>query len=195
MSIKDQFVESKLPPMVSITVDRLDRIIAVSDTWEAVASIGGVGQALKTEQVLGKSLDSYICGDNAILYIDACLKLCRIRNQTLFRDYRCDSPTHKRFMQMEMVPLPQKAVEMNHFLIKEEPFESPVNIKDVSKLTSPIVRGVFQYVRCSMCNALKSVGSDQWIPPEELTSEQGALVNVIHSVCPACKVATWHPRK
>lgn len=179
------------PPMVSLTVDRFDRIIAVSSNWEDVALQGHAEDSLGLTLVVGKSLRQFIRGDDTRMYTEASLKLCRLRNEMLYRQYRCDSPTHKRFMKLELVPLPDKTVQMNHFLLKEEPFANPVNIEDMTEEPQTVSDGIIKYVRCSLCNALKPVGSQQWIDPDKLSAEAASDVKVIHSVCPNCKVKTW----
>lgn len=180
-------------PMVSLAVDRFDRIIALSQNWSEVAMEGHAQVALAPKKLVTKPLGFFIRGDDTRLYTEASLKLCRLRNETLYRHYRCDTPSHKRFMKLELVPLPNKAVQMNHFLLEMEPFANPVNIDDVAE-QSHSATGIFKYVRCSMCNALKAVGSQQWVDPDKLSAEAASDVKVIHSVCPNCKAKAWQAR-
>lgn len=183
------------PITVSLTVDRFDRIIAVSDNWDEVAQQGKAKTSIQNNQVLGKEFNSFIRDERTRMYFDASLKLCRVRNETLFRTYRCDSPTHKRFMELELVPLPNKSVAMNHYLLKEEPFANLIEIEDVEDKQNPFHAGIFQYVRCSLCNALKPVGSHEWLEPATMVTEHAQQFKVIHSVCPDCKAKVWRARR
>ena len=176
----------------AIVVDRYNLITDLSSSWDDVAAEGHAEKALARHKVIGKELDAFIASDSTRMYIDSCLKLCRIKKQVLFRPYRCDSPTHKRYMELQLTPLADGAVEMKHFLLKEEPFPHPVNVNDVS---ADMNRVNFQFTRCSMCNRLKKVGTEKWVAPEKLIPQQQAPVNVIHSVCPDCLNKLWQKRK
>lgn len=176
---------------VSLTVNRYNKIIALSSNWEAVAAEGGAAETLASENVIGQELEAFIHSDTTRMYIESCLKLCRLKNEVLFRQYRCDSPTHKRFMELQLTPLKDGAVEMKHFLLKEAPFEVPIDIEEVAAESATHAP---QYVRCSMCNRLKPFGSDKWMPPEDLHLTQRQSLKVIYSVCPDCLNAIWHKR-
>lgn len=189
--------QTELQPMVSLTVDRFDRIIALSDNWQAVAQQGQAEKLLNLQAVIGRHLGYFIRGDDTRMYTEASLKLCRARQEVLYRHYRCDSPSHKRFMKLQLMPLPNKAVQMNHFLLKEEAFDHPVHIDDIGEKFLPENNGILNFVRCSMCNSLKRVGSNKWFDPDKLTADDANHVAVIHSICPDCKTQAWHrsPKK
>lgn len=189
MTAKEQDHSETKQLTVSVRVDRFDRIIAVSENWNEIAEQGEALQSLDSKKVLGQPLVNYIRDDATSMYIEACLKLCRVRNQILSRNYRCDSPTHKRFLELVLTPLPQKSVEMTHYLLKEEPFAHRVDIEDVTDTAN---QKPFQYVRCSMCNALRQIGTDQWQDPASLSHQQNQAFKVIHGICPVCKTKKWH---
>lgn len=179
---------------VALVVDRDNIIKSVSSSWQAVAEQGGAGTSLQESNVVGQDLSRFIRSDSTRMYIEACLKVCRLKQQIIFREYRCDSPTHMRFMELQLTPLERGDVEMAHFLLREQAFEHPVNIEDVTPSphhNSPIA---YSYVRCSMCNSLKPVGADQWIKPESLGDQLVKQTPVIHSVCPGCLNKIWHKR-
>ena len=180
---------------VAITVDRYDRVLSVSSNWQAVAEEGGVGEALAPVNVIGYELSQFISSDNTRMYIEACLKLCRLKNEVLYRAYRCDSPTHKRFMELQLTPLKEGAVEMKHFLLREEPFDQPIYVKDVTKSVPPSAKTGFHYYRCSMCNKLKAPTEVEWILPEVLNLTLPEHIHVIHTVCPVCQQSIWKKRR
>jgi hypothetical protein len=181
---------------VALVVDRYDVIQSVSSTWQQVADEGNASESLQQDKVIGNGLDRFIRGDSTRMYIEACLKVCRVKQQVMFREYRCDSPTHKRFMELQLTPLADGAVEMRHFLLREEPFEHRVNIQDISptEKASSATTKPYSYVRCSMCNSLKKVGGDEWVLPENMGDQLVNITKVIHTVCSACQNKIWQKR-
>lgn len=179
---------------LEVVVDRYDRIQSLSTNWDEVAEQGGAGEQLAQQKVLGQTLAGFIKSDTTRMYIETCLKLCRLRQEVLFREYRCDSPTHRRYMELQLTPLPDGAVSMKHFFLYEVPFEKKVTIKDVSDDTLKQAVANYQYIRCSMCNKLKPLGQEQWFEPDALKVSAQQAINVIHSVCPDCQNKLWSSR-
>lgn len=183
----------------SIVVDKNNFIVGLGDGWNEEAQKGKALQALAFDKVLEHRLSSFIKDDNTVMYIEACLSLCRVKKETLYRSYRCDSPTQKQFMELELVPLEQGKVQMNHYLLKTEDLERPFYVEDVTnkidKKQKPLKRNYV--LRCSMCNSIKPPNQDEWIEltaylkmPQAKTHEQ-----VIHTVCEKCKNKTWEVRR
>lgn len=180
---------------VALVVDKDDVIQSVSSSWLSIAEQGRAAESLVPEKVIGKPLVVFIRSDSTKMYIESCLKVCRLKQQVLYREYRCDSLTHQRFMELQLTPLDEGAVEMKHFLLREVPFAEPVTLKDVSDGQFGVGQTPrHQFVRCSMCNSLKAVGSQQWIAPENFPQPLDVPTLVIHSVCPACLNKIWHKR-
>ncbi len=176
---------------VALEVDAHNIIRRLSDSWIATASEGGAAASLAPERVLGQSINCFITSDTTRMYVEASLQLCRVRQEVLFRPYRCDSPTHKRFMELQLTPLPQRAVEMKHFLLREEAFQQPLNLEEISHLSQK-PKGAC--LRCSFCNRLKPLELNRWMPPEEINQSYVSPLQVIHTVCPDCKGQVWKPR-
>lgn len=170
-----------------VTVNRRGVIEDLSTNW-----LAGLDDNIKADldpgKLLGQPLSLFIRNDSTKMYVESCLQLCRVSQKVLVRTYRCDSPTHKRFMELELTPLPGGAVKMTHSLLGEEAFihrlditEQPVNSSD--KVTA--------IVRCSFCNKLRLMGETQWLEPENLVKSKPKNLSVIHSVCPACTQTSW----
>ena len=172
-------------------VDANNCITSLSDTWSKTAKDGGAADDLAVHRVLGQPLRYFITSDTTRMYVEASLQLCRVRQEVLFRPYRCDSPTHKRFMELQLTPLPEKAVEMKHFLLREEPYTEPVYFQEISfKRRKP----AGTCLRCSFCNRLKPLEQETWMPPEEVNQSYVSPLQVIHTVCSDCKGQAWQPR-
>lgn len=184
----------------SLIVDKLNRIIAVDDKWLDEAELGNAEDKLQPEKIMEHFLADYIQDDNTTMYVEAILALCRLRNEKVYRPYRCDSPTHKRFMELELIPQSLGQVKMVHYLLKEEAFENEVTIEDIGKSlkskqkTNANKATRSYYLRCSMCNALKAPDSEEWRDPGEISTPNLNHFKVIHTVCKNCSQTPWKRR-
>ncbi|SFX42914.1 hypothetical protein [Marinospirillum alkaliphilum] len=174
---------------VTLTVDADNYILSLSSNWEAVAAAGNAADSLACQKVIGKPLHEFISSDTTRMYVETCLKLCRLKKATLFRPYRCDSTTHKRFMELQLTPLDNQVVEMKHFLLKQEPFETPLHFEDISHDAHALP----QLLRCSMCNKVRPIQGDHWSAPEHYQTGSGSTP-VIHTICPDCNGMVWQKR-
>lgn len=185
----------------SLVVDKLNRIISVDDEcWLEQAKLGNAEEALQLKNVLNNFLSDFIRDDNTTMYIEAVISLCRLRNETIYREYRCDSPTHKRFMELELIPKEYGHIEMVHYLIREEPFDDEVNIIDMAteqdntETAKSSNKPRKYYLRCSMCNSLMPPDSTEWMEPGELIKHSDGPFRVIHTICDKCSSTLWHRR-
>jgi hypothetical protein len=179
--------------IVKIIVDKKNKIIALGGEWDNAAKEGGASESLTKERVIGQNIESYFSGDVTQMYYDAIFKLCRLKNETIEREYRCDSPTHKRYMVMRLIPLGDGSIEMQHETLEETPFEHEIVIQDK---TPQVQNGFTSYTkRCSVCNQLQYPNGKKWVSPEELCKEESLHIKVIYTVCSLCKNKTWFPIK
>lgn len=178
--------------IIKLVIDKKNKIIAIGGEWDSAAKQGNAVESLAEDKVLGKSIESFLGGDVTQMYYDAVFKLCRLKNETIVREYRCDSPTHRRYMKMVLTPLEDGSIQMTHETLKEIPFENEVTIVD--KTLEKNFMSVHTK-RCSICNRLLYPNSNKWVSPEELSEEKPLYVKVIHSVCEDCKNINWFPSK
>jgi hypothetical protein len=166
---------------VELVVNRDDIIIAVGHGWDAAASIGAA-DALLADAVIGRSLYDYVCGDDTSMFVRVMISGARQRLQPTVRPYRCDSPTHRRWMEMEMVPRPNGDVAITHRILKTEPMPQRV---------APLAgHGKLLPKRCSICNRLRLAG--EWHEPDTRAvathiATAGERFGVIYGICPTCK--------
>ncbi|MBN2644681.1 MAG: hypothetical protein JXR59_04315, partial [Desulfuromonadaceae bacterium] len=121
---------------------------------------------------------------------------CRLRNEPLTRDYRCDSPTHQRYMRVTLYPEGDGSILMKHETLREVPFSHPVVIRDMSRESpAPAQIASARVLRCSMCNRLKLKEAETWSSPETLSEHETKTFHVIHTVCPDCRSTIWKPLK
>lgn len=176
MSKPKKFIEK-----VSYKIDSQNKIIEVYDSWKNAAEVGKASEKLDPNSVLDKYILNYVTGDVTKVYYYIMYTECRRLKKKLSLTYRCDSPTHKRFMEMEMTPEEDNCITIENFLLKEEPFKHPVHIKDETEnlLIPP------RFLRCAICNSLKI--DDEWVLPENIPVNKEKEYKVIHSICPTCQ--------
>ena len=167
---------------VSYKVDKKNVIVEVSDDWVAAAKVGEANDLIDVNSVLGTKLFSYILGDSTRMYYDVIFQKCRLLKKEHKIAYRCDSSTHKRFMEMQIVPRSSKDLDIYNYLIKDEPFRHPINIYE----NVPYNRKK-PVMRCSICNSLKLSLNSEWVFPEDLVQNEEQDFTVIYSVCPNCR--------
>ncbi|MFW6343049.1 MAG: hypothetical protein ACOC00_08505 [Halothiobacillaceae bacterium] len=172
---------------IRVVIDDQGVITDIGGGWAQAAEQGGAADALAVDRVIGRPLARFVGSDATRMYYNAVFKLARLRRQSLTREYRCDSPTHKRFMEVTVTPLSDGGIEMLHQLLHEEPFEHAFTPMPV---TRPDAR-LGTAVRCSICNRIRLAGTQEWVEPERLVEQQARTLSVVHSVCPDCKQHDW----
>lgn len=177
-----------LVPINSFVVNASLEIVDLGEGWVREAVKGKAAQSLAPQKVIGHNLNEFIADDNTRLYMNALVKLCQLKNEVIRRDYRCDSPTHKRFMQLEMLPLADGLVQVNHYLLLEEPFQKTLTFDFMKSMDTHFP----DFFRCSICNRLQPYGDDRWFEPEDFGYLNGRPSKVIHTLCDDCEQNTLH---
>ena len=137
-------VASELP-RYSYTVDSEDRLRWVSPTWLAFARENGASE-LTAENVLGRSVWSYIADEPTRELYGVLLRQIRHRGVQVMLPFRCDSPRLRRFMRLTMRPLNGDGpVRFDGVLVKTES-RRPVRLLDAA---AP--RSSDTLTLCSLC--------------------------------------------
>lgn len=162
-------------------LDFKDRIIRTNLIWDNFAEDNEGGDRSFSDEIIGKSLFSFISGDATKMYISTMIQRVRLTNKMLDIDYRCDSPEMKRFMRMKIVPEGEGVIRVENLMEKEEPQKKPVRFTDSNRKT--IIK------KCSMCQKVNS--NNEWLEADEienieLFAEGGEEVPVIYTVCNSC---------
>ena len=146
-------------------LDASDRIQAVNASWDAFAREND-GEAILEDRVLGKPIRQFISGDPTKMWLDTLVAYARISEEKITREYRCDSPDTKRFMEMSVAPEADKQVRLTHRILKVEAMEPPVAFETAPESASdaalnPAPNQIqFLCFRCSICNRVQVQG--QW---------------------------------
>ncbi|MBN2664846.1 MAG: hypothetical protein JXR68_14460 [Bacteroidales bacterium] len=171
---------------VSYKINKDNIIVDIFDDWIRAAVTGKASNLADLNNVIGKNILSYFHNDTTQMYYNTVFQKCRLLQQKHSLEYRCDSPTHKRYMKMELVPFANKDINILNYLLKEEPFSYPIYIHESTKNNKTLYN-----IRCSICNNIKLKGENQWIKPDALTKVEEQSLFVIHSVCPDCQKKEW----
>jgi hypothetical protein len=169
--------------IVSYWLDREDRITKVNPLWDQFALANGGENRLLSSEIQGRRVFDFITGDQTRMYLEALLQHARFLNRSVSRSYRCDSPTMKRFMSMCLTPASEGLVQLDHTLLKSEPFQQPIiyhHEPDPQAAALP---------RCSVCTRL--LIKENWLSPEDAETLgfliPGKPLPVTYRICPACR--------
>lgn len=157
-------------------LDGQNTIVAINDDWIEFAMANG-GESLVPENVIGKSIFQYICGEPTQMYFRVIAAHARLTRQTVSHRYRCDGEDVKRFMEMTITPLDNSALEVKHTILAEEP-KPLVKFVYASTNASRFIK------RCSICNRVNL--NEQWCEDSALNAPQDQVA-VVYGVCEDCK--------
>lgn len=174
-------------PRYRYAIDRRDVITSVCPLWLAFARENGAPQ-LTSEAVLGRSLWQFIDGAETKEMYQAILQRVRNDNSTAVVPFRCDSPTLRRYMRLELTPAAEGSVKLDGLLERVEQ-TIPYNF-----LEPAFPRSRQLLTLCSCCKRIL-LESSGWLEIDvvavrlDLLGKQAAP-KLRHTVCPECLAAS-----
>lgn len=173
-------------PRYRYTIDQHDLISSVCPLWLAFARENGAPQ-LSQDAVLGHSLWQFIEGNETREMYQAILQRVRIENSNTIIPFRCDSPTLRRYMRLELTSQADGCVQLDGVLERVE-HTTPFNLLEKS-----FPRSLQLLTFCSCCKRilLETCGWLELDDVEKRLQFQGKQVapKMRHSVCPDCLAA------
>jgi hypothetical protein len=168
---------------MSYTVDNTNTIVAVSGVWDEFARDNG-GENILASKIIGRQLEQFIQGDDTRMFVRTMLMSARTLHRPIYRPYRCDSPTLKRFMEMTLLPRADGVLEVIHRELHNEPI-----FHNIPVVAAPSGAGWAFLKRCSLCNRVHAQGV--WSEIDDAIEANRLQVNapnlkVIYGVCPDC---------
>lgn len=165
----------------SYVIDGSYRIIEVHSNWDRFAKDNYGDRSILRQNIIGKNVMEFIKGDSVRMWYESIIELAKNLGIHITRPYRCDSPDKKRFMEMEVIPLKNGNVIINHYLIKEEQMKGNPH--------SPFVYGNSEdrntITRCTICN--RFLHRNQWIELEEAVKHYDfRIITITDIVCNDC---------
>ena len=141
---------------------------------------------MEPEAVLGHSIFDFISGSETKHLYQVLFEHCRNGKHIGPIPFRCDSPTERRFLELNLRLLPNSHIDIITELLKTES-RPPVRILQANTTRTE------QLIRiCSMCK--KVFVDDEWVEIEEALIrmklfEQERLPRLTHGLCNSCYVA------
>jgi hypothetical protein len=171
------------------TLDAKDCIVDYGGPdWNAFAADNGKPE-LAAGQFKGQSIYAQVAGHFTQRFLREFFIAARTAAAPPSRPYRCDSPRVKRFMEMRAVAQDGGALRVEHRLIAETAMAVEVAPRELPGA------GRADFLRCSICNRLKTPGGEDWREPDQV-GVLGSL-RVVHTVCKDCRsgISARAPRR
>ena len=171
--------------IVIYTIDKDNRIISVDEGWEYASIIGGAKDSLEKNKIIGHFINDYISDEATQIYYDGIFKSCRLNQEVITNEYRCDSPSHQRFMKTTFTPHKNGNITLFNETLYQVPFQQKLFIEDKTKDIAESSSNIMK--RCSICNRLISHNNLKWIEPKMIVEKENLHIDVVHTVCSDCK--------
>lgn len=171
--------------IVIYTIDKDNRIISIDEGWEDASIIGGAKDSLEKNKIIGHFINDYILDEATQIYYDGIFKSCRLNQEVITNEYRCDSPSHQRFMKTTFTPHKNGNITLFNETLYQVPFQQKLFIEDKTKDINDSSSNIMK--RCSICNRLKSHHNLKWIEPKMIVKKENLHLDVVHTVCSDCK--------
>jgi hypothetical protein len=165
-------------------LDKSDVIVGIDPGWDESARSNDAPD-LESRRIVGRNLLTYIQGDATRMYVRTLIQAARLLRAPVVRNYRCDTPSMRRFMEMRLTVEEGGVLCWEHRLVRAEPMAYRVAF-----VPAGVPGGAWRpLVRCSVCNRVKSAAG--WSEPDRLpeTAAADMPVRVIYGVCPDCLAA------
>ncbi len=165
-------------------LDQDDRIVRVNEGWNCFAT-ANEGPELREPGILGRRVWDFIAGDEVIHLHQALLLRVRAGRHMLDLPFRCDAPSVRRFMLMDLWPLPNGEVEYR-CRVQHRELRVPIPLID------PRGPKEGKWLRmCSWCRRV-DVDNGSWVEVEDAISLLGLFLQenpppITHTVCPRDK--------
>ena len=127
-------MRASVQPAFEYQLDPHDVVVSVSDDWLAFARENGAGE-LNVDSVIGKSLWIFIPDEPTRTFYQGIFGTVRATDKPVVVPFRCDSPTLRRFMGLEVRHRPGCGIDLKSILDRVEPCERRV-LLDVNALES-----------------------------------------------------------
>jgi hypothetical protein len=172
-------------PPVAYEIDAADRLTCVNSAWSAVAVAAGAAHLVES-RVIGRSLWDFIGDATTRQLYAAILERARGGVPVAF-DFRCDTPTRRRRLQMGITGRPAGGVGFDVRVVEAQDRPS------VALLDPALEHGPGTVRMCGWCKRVP-LPDGGWVEIEDATPVLAILDRVpppaiSHGMCPACYTA------
>jgi len=159
-------------------------IVEVNQNWDAFAHENN-GENVAQSEVVGRSVLDFVTGKVTRNYWQELLNRARDTLQPMTIDYRCDAPSLKRWMRMELQREENGNLRISHQQLATAPRSKPIHFKPARH------RGQQTHIRCSFCSRIKI--KEHWHEADdaahhsnEVTHTDGHTFHVTYGLCGEC---------
>ncbi|MBL9137842.1 MAG: hypothetical protein JNK85_18380 [Verrucomicrobiales bacterium] len=176
--------ESPTRTICVYSVDAEHRIRWIANDWHDFAS-HNQGSHLTPAQLIGRSLWDFISDPSTRSIYRTLVDIVLLRGTPTTFGFRCDSPTHRRHMRMEMSRPRQGICQFRSMILADEE-RRYVSFIDTEQPRSD------EFVRiCSWCKRIAHP-LGHWIEVEQAVSDLGLFTRRVqplptHGICPGCE--------
>lgn len=165
-------------------IDHMDRIVSMSSNWLSFAARNDAGESCHPDRIINQQIWSFIQGYETRHVYEICINNVRNHQKTIVLPFRCDAPDLRRYLELEISPLPRGHVQLTSRIIREEP-------RETVKLLQTGKPKLFDFITmCSMCKKIQ-VAENVWFETEEAIARLGlfeleVLPQISHGLCQDC---------
>jgi hypothetical protein len=170
---------------VVYVIDDQDRLVCVNENWEQFAS-QNLGEELLPSSILNQSIwQSVVDRDTRLIYEELFSRV-REHGEKLRFAYRCDTPTLRRFMELQLHPLAENQIQIVSRVLRVEE-------RAYTALLDPLSERSQAFIDiCGWCKRVH-VSEDRWVEVEEAIQVLGlfdapTMPHLSHGICPDCLV-------
>ena len=169
--------------VIEYEVDREDRLVWLSSSWEPFARCNGAPD-LTAARCLGRGLMEFVDGREPRYIWRELMAACRERGEPLPVPLRCDGTCVRRDMVATVTPQTDGGLRFRVEAVAVEPCDYQAILDRFVERTEG------RLVACSWCRAIRV--EDEWLPVTEATVrlallQAARLPAITHGVCPACR--------
>lgn len=170
-------------PRVLYTIDHADRLVYLNESWDRFAGENESGHLIG-ERVRNQSLWDFISDLETRHLHQVLVERVRTRQISLALPFRCDSPSARRYMMMEIAPAPEAAVEYRCSVTRIEQRAPVLLLEQKGWRSDTLIR------MCSWCKKIHT-GNDVWMEVEAAITklqlfERKRLPEISHTICDEC---------
>ncbi len=169
--------------MLVYRIDVADRLVSVGPGFDEFAAANEAPQ-LSSARVLGRRLWSFFGDAETVLLYESLVERVRRTGQPVRVPFRCDSPQRRRFMEMELVPVGEGAIEFRSALLRLEE-QAPLPLYDARRPRTGDPLRV-----CGWCKRVRLEAG--WLEAEEAIRAldlfaRPQLPPLSHGICEDCR--------
>lgn len=169
---------------IEYEIDEQNHIAAVNRAWFDEALTAGDAR-LEDEGVIGRDLWELIHDRTTRHLYETMINRARERAQPVGFCFRCDTPTQRRLLHMEVAPRESGHVVFEVKLVESQPREAVELLRVGRAQSDALIR------MCSWCKRVPLPGG-AWVEVEQaldamhLFEASGPLPAITHGICPEC---------